>query len=144
MRWSALWMISPYLDLSHTGDSIKARAGRDPFIDTATMDATAQTYLGSAHPTDPRASPLFGNMDHLPRTLIQIGSEEVLFDDAARVRDAIQTVGGNVVFQEWAGMIHVWPIFAHAIDEGGWAISQGGSFLRQIWDAELSLAKKSG
>ncbi len=132
---SAMWFISPYLDLTHSGDSIHMRAHRDPFIDVTTMDATAQTYLGNAPPTDPRASPLFGNMHNLPPALIQIGSEEVLFADAARLRDALQNTGGEAVFQEWAGMIHVWPIFADAIDEGDWAIAQGGNFLRQIWAA---------
>jgi acetyl esterase/lipase len=133
---AAMWLISPYLDLTHSGASIRSRADRDPFIEATTMDATAKTYLADAAPTDPRASPLFANMQGLPQTLIQIGSEEVLFDDAMRLRDAIQATGGEAVFQEWSGMIHVWPIFAHAIDEGQWAIAQGGNFLRQIWAAE--------
>ncbi|MBL0923800.1 MAG: alpha/beta hydrolase [Sphingomonadaceae bacterium] len=133
---SALWLISPYLDLTHGGVSIRDRADRDPFIETSDMDATAGVYLGPASPADPRASPLFGNAKGLPPTLIQIGSEEVLFDDAARLRDAIDVAGGRVVFQEWAGMIHVWPLFAHAIEEGQWAIAQGGNFLQQIWVAE--------
>jgi acetyl esterase/lipase len=133
---AALWLISPYLDLTHSGTSIRTRADRDPFIDSTTMDATAQTYLGETHPADPRASPLFGSMTGLPPALIQVGSEEVLFDDAVRLRDTIQLAGGHPVFQEWAGMIHVWPIFAHAIDEGRWAIAQGGNFLRQIWQTK--------
>lgn len=133
---AAMWLISPYLDLTHSGASIGSRADRDPFIEAKTMSATAQTYLGNAASTDPRASPLFASMRGLPPTLIQIGSEEVLFDDAVRLRDAIQAAGGEVLFQEWAGMIHVWPIFAHAIDEGKWAIEQGGNFLQQIWASE--------
>jgi acetyl esterase/lipase len=130
---SALWLISPYLDLTHSGSSIANRAAADPFIDPAGMDDTARSYLGGASPADPRASPLFGACDGLPPALIQIGSDEVLFDDAARLRDRIAAEGGRAVFQEWAGMIHVWPLFAHAVDEGGWAIQQGGAFLSQIW-----------
>jgi acetyl esterase/lipase len=137
---SALWLISPYLDLTHSGASIRARAAQDPFVDPATMDATAATYLGGAPPSDPRASPLFGAVSGLPPCLIQTGSDEVLFDDASRFRDAIHATSGRAVFQEWAGMIHVWPLFADSIDEGAWAIAQGGSFLQQIWLSQRNIA----
>jgi acetyl esterase/lipase len=130
---AALWLISPYLDLTHSGSSITTRAAADPFIDPAGMGDTARTYLGTASPADPRASPLFGAIDGLPPALIQIGSDEVLFDDAVRLRDSMTTEGGRAVFQEWAGMIHVWPLFAHAVAEGQWAIAQGGAFLTDAW-----------
>lgn len=130
---AALWLISPFLDLTHSGAAITTRAAADPFIDPAGMDETARTYLGTADPADPRASPLFGPVEGLPPALIQIGSDEVLFDDAARLRDRIEAAGRRAMFQEWAGMIRVWPLFAHAIDEGGWAIAQGGNFLGPIW-----------
>jgi acetyl esterase/lipase len=128
----AAWLVSPYLDLTHSGTSIAARAERDPFVDPAGMPETAQRYLGEQDPADPAASPLFGKFDGFPPTLIQVGSDEVLFDDAARARDAIENAGGRCVFQEWAGMVHVWPLFAHQVDEGGWAIEQGGAFLRSL------------
>lgn len=130
---AAAWLISPYLDLTHSGDSVRSRAARDPFVDATTMDPTARTYLGDANPADPRASPLFGDFAGFPPTLIQAGSEEVLFDDAVRLHQRLIAAGSTATFQEWAGMIHVWPLFAHAIDEGGWAIAQGGNFLRQCW-----------
>ena len=115
---AALWLISPYLHLTHAGTSNTARAALYPFIDPTGMNDTARTYLGDADPADPRASPLFGPVEGLPTSLIQIGSDEVLFDDATRLRDAITATDGRAVFQEWAGMIHVWLLFAHAVDEG--------------------------
>ncbi len=130
---SALWLMSPYLDLTHSGNSIMNRAAADPFIDPAGMDDTARSYLGGASPADPRASPLFGALDGLPPVLVQVGSDEVLFDDAARLCERVKAEGGRLVFQEWAGMIHVWPLFAHAVDEGAWAIAQGSVFLSQTW-----------
>lgn len=130
---AALWLISPYLDLTHAGASIRTRAAADPFIDPAGMPETARTYLGDIDPADRRASPLFGKVAGVPPALVQVGSDEVLFDDAVRLRDRITAAGGRAVFQEWAGMIHVWPLFAHAVDEGQWAIRQGGAFLSGIW-----------
>lgn len=133
---AALWVISPYLDLTHAGQSISARAGRDPFIDTQTMDETAKTYLGDAEPANLRASPLLGSFAGFPPTLIQVGTEEVLFDDAARLRDRLEAKGCETIFQAWVGMIHVWPLFAHMVEEGEWAIAQGGNFARLLWERQ--------
>ena len=126
----ALWLVSPYVDLTHSGKSIPVRAVRDPFIAVAGMAATARAYLGDHDPRDPRASPLFGAVDGFPPALIQVGSEEVLFSDSERFADKLRAAGNTPMFQEWAGMIHVWPMFAHVLDEGQWAIAQGGAFLR--------------
>ncbi len=124
----ALWLLSPYLDLTHTAPSIKARSPRDPFVDPAEMDAVAARYLGDADPAGTRASPLFGPLDTLPPVLVQVGSDEALFDDAARLAALVP----GTVFQEWVGMIHVWPLFAAQIDEGGQVIAQAGAFLQRI------------
>ena len=126
---AALWLVSPYLDLTHSGASIAARAARDPFIAVAGMAATAAAYHGAADPRDPRVSPLFGALAGLPPVLVQVGGDEVLVDDARRLADGMRAAGGDAVFQEWVGMVHVWPYFAHLVDEGGWAIAQGGDFV---------------
>lgn len=130
-RPEAAWLISPYLDLTHSGASVRSRASLDPFIDTATMPATAATYLAGADPADPRASPMFGETVLLPPTLIQVGSDEVLFDDAHRFAERLP----RAVFQEWVGMIHAWPLFP--VEEGDWAIAQGGAFVRRTLQSGL-------
>ena len=122
---TAVWLLSPYLDLTHSGGSVVSRADRDPFVDPTTMPGTAATYLAGADPADPRASPLFGPVERFPPTLIQVGSDETLFDDARRFADRLP----DCVFQEWVGMIHAWPLFP--VEEGDWAIAQGAAFARR-------------
>ncbi len=128
----AFWTISPYLDLTHLGESVQTRGSRDPFIAAAGMAATARAYLGDHDPRDPRASPLFGPVEGFPPTLIQVGSEELLFSDSERFADKLRAAGRTPVFQEWVGMIHVWPMFAGGLEEGQWAHAQAGMFLRQL------------
>lgn len=125
-------LLSPYLDLTHSGATITTHAHRDPFVDVITMPATAATYLGDADPADPRASPLFGPVDAFPPTLIQCGSEEVLAGDSIQFAAKLRAAGCDVLLQQWAGMIHCWPIFADRIDEGGEAIRQMGNFVRGL------------
>lgn len=121
----AVWLLSPYLDLTNSAASIAARAAVDPFVDPAEMPAVTERYLGGTSPRDPRASPLFGGVEGFPPALVQVGSDEALFDDADRFAKRLD----DVVFQQWEGMIHVWPLFADAIEEGRWAIAQAGAFL---------------
>ncbi|MEO0411394.1 MAG: alpha/beta hydrolase [Pseudomonadota bacterium] len=127
----ALYLLSPYLDLTHSGASIKSRGARDPFVVPSTMPQTKATYCGDEDASDARISPLFGDMHHIPKTLIQVGSDETLFDDAKRLEAALLDAGKAPIFQEWAGMMHVWPLFAHQIEEGQWALAQAASFFAQ-------------
>jgi acetyl esterase/lipase len=123
----ALWLLSPWLDLTGTAASIEARSARDPFVDPAEMPTVVARYLGGADPVDPRASPLFGPTAGLPPIMVQVGEDEALFDDAARLAALVP----GTIFQEWAGMIHVWPLFAQRLPEGAWAIAQAGLWLRR-------------
>lgn len=130
---AACWLVSPYLDLANSRPSMVARRARDRFVDPD--DGTNRIYAGTADPADPAVSPLSGRFDAFPPTLVQVGSEEVLFDDSLDLARAIRAAGGEALFQEWAGMFHVWPLFAPGLEEGRWAIAQGATFLRQIFQA---------
>src|SRR5262245_59046275 len=47
----------------------------------------------------------------LPPLLIQVGSEEVLLEDALGLGANARAAGGDVTVEEWPGMIHVWHWF---------------------------------
>lgn len=132
----ALYLLSPYLDLTHAGASVKSRGPDDPFVDPSTMPQTKATYCGDADANDPRISPLFGTLAHMPDTFIQVGSDEALFDDAKRFELALRAAGKEPVFQEWAGMVHVWPLFAQQLEEGNWALAQAGNFFARALRAQ--------
>ncbi len=121
--------LSPYLDLTHT-QRTKDRAARDPFVDPAGMDAMAAPYLAGTKAKDPQASPLFGKMNGLPPTLVQVGSDEVLLDDARRLAERMEKAGGTVHLQEWPDMIHVFPMFGTMTDEGPLAVAAMGAFVQ--------------
>lgn len=60
-------------------------------------DMFRSLYLGAADPADPRASPLLAD-DHagLPPTLIQVGDQDPLRDDASRYAAALRAAGVEV------------------------------------------------
>jgi acetyl esterase/lipase len=65
---------------------------------------------------------LFADLTGLPPLLIQVGSEEVLLDDALRLNAAAKAAGINVSLEVWDGMMHVWHLMAAMIPEGKQAI----------------------
>lgn len=121
------WLMSPYLDLTHAGASFRDRRTRDPFVDPD--DGTGENYRAGADARDPRVSPMFGPVAGFPETLIQVGSEETLFDDSRAFARRLWEAGVPCTFQEWEGMIHIFQFTANMLDEGRAALAQGVNFL---------------
>jgi monoterpene epsilon-lactone hydrolase len=99
-------------------------------VNVAQMRRVARYYLGGADPHLPYASPLYGDPAGLPPTLIQVGSDEVLRDDAVRMDERLRTAGYRVRLEIWPRMPHVWHLFAPLIPETGRAIEDIGTFVR--------------
>ncbi len=127
-------LLSPWLDLSLTRDSITRLAQTDPFVEATQLQACAKAYLGSQDPQTPLASPLFGDLSNLPPLLIQVGSAEILLDDATEFAARAQRAGCEITLEVWEDMIHVWHSFAAILPEAQDAIAKIGSFLQQQLD----------
>lgn len=127
---AALVAISPWTDLAITGASIVENARRDPLIPAEGLAQGAAYYVGTDDPKNPLISPLYGDVAHLPPALIQVGSEEVLLDDARRMAAKLKQAGVPIVMEEWHKMPHVWHSFATFLPEARAAIDHIGLFLR--------------
>lgn len=123
--------ISPWVDLTGSGDSMTSRAALDPTVARDGLSVMAAQYLGGASATNPLASPLFGDLSGLPPLLIQVGSLETLFDDATRLDACARTAGVEVRFEAWDDQVHVWHMFAGMLPEGREAIEHAGAFVRE-------------
>lgn len=123
--------ISPVFDMALTGESVTARAHRDPCILPESLRRCSSAYLGKADPRTPLASPLYADLAGLPPLLLQVGSEEMLRDDSVRLAAKAAAAGVKVTLEEWPGMIHVRHLFADRLPAGREAIAQLGAFVRQ-------------
>jgi epsilon-lactone hydrolase len=124
-------MISPFADLTFSGPSIEQRRDSDPYVTRALLESMAADYLGDSDPADPRCSAVFSDLKGLPPLLIQVGDKEILYDDAARIRDRAFTAGVDVTFESWEHGIHVWPVYiASGLPESAQAIEHLAAFLK--------------
>jgi acetyl esterase/lipase len=123
--------LSPWTDLALTGASLKPNGGADPTLRTDHAPLFVNDYLAGADPRTPYASPLYGDPAGLPPTLIQVGSDEVLRDDAVRMAERMRTAGCEVELEIWPRMPHVWHAFVPFVPEARQAIGRIGAFVRQ-------------
>ena len=122
--------ISPWVDLTCGGASYRTKAEADPIVNEAAVGEMARAYLGATAPQTPLASPLFADLRSLPPLLVQVGSDEVLLDDAVQLADRAKAAGVDATLEVWDRMIHVWHWFLPMLDEAQDAVDGIGRFIR--------------
>ena len=123
------YLMSPYVDLTLSGETLAAKREVDPLLTPDGLRARVPDYVGGADASDPLISPIFGDLRELPPLLIQVGSHEVLLSDALRLasRAAISDVA--VTLEVTPGVPHVFQAYAGLLDEAGAALDRASDFL---------------
>ncbi|MFO1328505.1 MAG: alpha/beta hydrolase fold domain-containing protein [Rubrivivax sp.] len=106
----AVVLFSPALDLTGGSASILRNRTRDAMFDGAQLEHLARAYLRDADPAQWLASPLLGDLSRLPPTLVHVGADECLRDDALRLWTRARDAGSPVELQVFAGVPHVWQL----------------------------------
>jgi len=127
---AALFLLSPWTDLTFSGDSIRTRADRDPLLHLNDEGWLVNIYANGRPLTHPYVSPLFGDLHDLPPTFIQVGTEEILYDDSSRLEQKARLAGVDVTLETWPGMWHVFQGFAPYVPESRQAIEKIAEFIR--------------
>lgn len=122
-----LGLLSPWVDLTCSGDTYRTLSSADPVLGTLDPPAFAAVYAGQ-DTAGPEASPLFADLAGLPPALIQTGSRELLLSDSCRLEDALRRAGVAVELSVWDGLWHGWQL-RHHIPEAGQALDDLATFL---------------
>jgi len=121
--------ISPWADLTCSSNSMTSMAEADPMLKPDALRWMAGLYLNGQDPKVPLASPVFADLEGLPPLLIQVGTEEALYDDAITLSRVAHEAGVDATLEVWEGMMHVWHLMAKLIPEGKQAIQAIGAFV---------------
>ena len=122
--------ISPWVDLTCSGASYATKASADPIVTRDGVEAMAQAYVGTGDRKAALVSPLYADLKGLSPLLVQVGSDEVLLDDALGLGARARAAGVDVKVEEWPAMVHVWHWFLPMLDEAEKAIAGIGDFVR--------------
>ena len=83
--------ISPWTDLTESGETYETNREADPSMTKELLEFYAGCYTDDAR--DPLCSPLFGDLEGLPPSLLFVGGDEVMLDDTRRLHEKLLASG---------------------------------------------------
>ena len=122
-------LISPWTDLTFSGDSHDTRLALDPMCSRTSLTPSAEAYVGGADPAAPLISPAHADLSGLPPLLIHVGDHETLLDDSTMLAERARAVGVDVELEVAPEMIHVWHVFAGMVPESDVALAAMGAWI---------------
>lgn len=123
-------LLSPWLDLTASGESMQTRARRDPWFKPPDMPIIASYYCAEDDYRNPLVSAVYADVAGLPPVYIQVGDDEILLSDSTRIAENIEAAGGEVTLEVWPRMFHVFQVFVHQMPESREAIAKLVPFVR--------------
>jgi monoterpene epsilon-lactone hydrolase len=122
--------LSPWLDLTMSGESYKTKHEEDPMLMAAAFPIWSKNYLGEADARSPYASPIFHDLHQLPPIYIQVGEEEMLLDDSRRFAAKAKEQGQPVTLDIFPKKFHVFNAFWRVLPKASEANKKLGAYLR--------------
>ena len=101
---SGIVAISPWVDLTASGDSYETNRDADPSMNAALLDSFTKNY--STDPQDPFVSPLLGELEGLPTSLNE--ALDALEQDLTDAAMADVCTGGNPRPCTWEEVLGVY------------------------------------
>ena len=129
---AAACLLSPWLDLASTGESMTTRAHRDPWFSPEDLPIIASYYCDESTIKHPLASPVYADLSGLPPLYIQVGEDEILLSDSTRAAAKVKAAGGSVDIEIWPDMWHVFQVFVQHMPESREAVKKIGAYIRRM------------
>jgi len=126
---AAIICMSPWADLTHRGQSHITKADAEAMLKTDVLKEWALCYTDETNLNNPLVSPVYADFHGFPPLLIQVGSEEILLDDARMLADKAKADGVDVTLKIWDGMWHVWQVLGDLVPESKMAFEEIKEFL---------------
>ena len=124
------YAISPWVDLTLSGESIIARKKHDPMVSKKGLKKDVKLYLKNTSPENPFASPIFGDFSGFSPLLIHVGKDEILLSESELLAAKAKNAGVNVKIEIWEDLWHVFH--AYPIPEADEAIKKIAGFINNI------------
>ena len=121
--------ISPWSDMEGEGTWRAGDPARDAFLTADELDIFVDVYLGGKNLHHPDVAPHLGDLSGLAPVLIQVGSTELLFDDARQLAEGMKAAGGDVRMEVVEEAPHVWHHLVPNVPEAVTSIRQASQFI---------------
>jgi acetyl esterase/lipase len=130
--------MSPYADLTLAGTTMETKREVDPLMSRENLQSRVTDYTAGQDAALGLISPIFADLSGLPPLIIQVGTHEVLLDDAVRLAREAATANVEVMLDITPGVPHVFQTFHPILDEAAAALDRAGQRL----SAHLAAAER--
>jgi len=128
-------LMSPATDLTTTGRSAADNARTDVLFRLSALFLFRYWYLGDASPTDPLASPYWGDFTGFPPLMFQVSGAEILLDNSLLAAAKARRQGVTVDISVWPGMPHDFSLFSF-LPEARQGVRELAEFVRKHTPAD--------
>lgn len=106
----AVALLSPWIDLTHSGDSHMTLLDLDPTLSIKHfLEPASLVYAGQLSPSSPQISPLFADIPfNFPPTLISTATRDLLLSDCTRLAKKLKAKNCKVDLRVAEGLWHVY------------------------------------
>ena len=101
--------LSPWTDLTFSGESFIQNKEADPSLSKERLEQYAAHYTDT--PEDPLVSPLLADLSGMPPSLIFVGGDEILLDDARLLHEKLLQCGSESTLTIAKGLWHAYLLY---------------------------------
>lgn len=110
-----LILISPWVDVSMSGDYGEFEE-IDSMLGVDGLREMGDVWSGDLDLKVYKVSPLFADMENLPRTTIFVGTHEIFYPDIIKFFNKLNDKGIDVELNIGEGMSHVYPLHLMVVE----------------------------
>ena len=126
------WLISPFCDLTFSGESYKTHVKRDVELSPQVLKQWGDAFVSpELLAQSPELHPCTEDLSGWPPICIQVGTEEVLLDDSRMLRDNAAKYDLDCDYSEWQGMWHVFQPYGKFAPEPKQAFNAAMAFFKK-------------
>jgi len=124
---ASLTVFSPWVDLTQEQLYVPEC---EPVLQARWTSKAATLYAGPEPLTNPLISPVFGDLGGLPPLLIQVGSQEILLNDAERLAETANRDDVDTRLEIYNSLWHVFQVHSGQLDRATAAMETAGDHIR--------------
>ena len=125
---ASLTVFSPWVDL--TQEQLY-EPECEPVLQPSWTSKAAKLYAGKESLSNPLISPVFGDLSGLPPLLIQVGSQEILLNDAERLAEAANRQDVETRLEIYNSLWHVFQVHSGQLDRATKAMETAGEHIKR-------------
>lgn len=139
---SKVVLLSPWLNLSSSSRLLSAKKVSDEVMNSDVLRKSASIYTYESNTESPFVSPLLADesmLKNFPPVFIQMGSKEILLEDAKLFCDKLIAAGNSCLLDVWPDMMFMFQMADEYLHESHLALDKIGKIVTENFAGQEAL-----